>query len=100
MRPRINTPTPLISGPVFSSEVYTIHGHKDIFFYRRVEAILKTKEVAKAKQTTIVMLLNGTPFIEFKPTGKYSYIYNPNNDKKTDPYLKQLFIQKGYTIAA
>jgi len=84
----------------FGLELYTILGHKDIFFYRRVEAILKTKEVAKAKGTTIVMLLNGSPFIEFKPTGKYSYVYNPANDKKTAPYLKQLFIQKGYTIAA
>lgn len=82
----------------YGKELYTILGHKDIFFFRRVDAVLKTKEVAVSKGTSITMLLNGTPFCEFQPTGQYTYVYDPSKDKKSSPALKQLFIQKGLVL--
>lgn len=84
----------------YGKELYTILGHKDIFFYRRVEAVLKTKEVAIAKGTFIILMLNGTPFCQFEPNGSYKYVYDPTKDKKSSPALKQLFIQKRIAIAA
>lgn len=84
----------------YGKELYTILGHKDIFFYRRVEAVLKTKDVAKAKGTCITLLLNGTPFCVFQSNGSYKYVYDPSKDKKSSPALKQLFIDKRIAIAA
>jgi hypothetical protein len=97
MRPRINTTK---TAPVsqYGSEVYTIKGHREIFFYKRVEAILRTKEVAIQKRTTITMLLNGVEFAIFNKYGNYTYVYDPSKDKESSPELKQLFISKGIAV--
>lgn len=95
MRPRI---THQNIQPQYGSEVYTILGYRDIFFYKRVEAVLKTSAVAKQKGTTITMLLNNTPFCVFNKNGKYQYVYDPTKDKKSSPELKQLFRSKGIAI--
>lgn len=99
MRPRI-THSQQQAGvtPAFGSEVYTIQGHRDIFFYRRVEAVLKTQAVAKQKQTSITLLLNGVLFCRFESNGSYRYIYDPSKDKKSSPALKELFRSKGISV--
>lgn len=96
MRPRITT-TPKASCE-YGSETYTILGHKEIFFYRRVEAVLKTKEYAIKKGAKIIMLLNGVLFCQFEKNGSYKYIYDSSKDQKSSPELKQLFIQKGIAV--
>lgn len=83
---------------IYGREVYTIAGHKEIFFYRRVEAIKKTIEVAVKKKRQITMLLNNTPFCQFDSKGKYEYIYDASKDKLSSPELKQLFRDKGIAI--
>lgn len=79
-------------------EVYSILGNEDVKYFKRVEAILTTCAIAKKQLRNITILLNKTPFCQVKWNGKYTYIYNPNEDKVTSPELKQLFIAKGYAV--
>lgn len=83
---------------IYAKEVYSILDHPEIIFFRRMEAIKTTQNVAKAKRTVITITLNSVPFCKVEQTGKYTYIYNPELDNETSPRLKQMFIDRGFTV--
>lgn len=87
---------PLLS--IYAKEEYSILNHPEIIFYKRMEAIKKTQHVAKTKHTEIVILLNGTPFCQVHQDGSYTYIYNPDMDNESSPWLKEFFVERGYAI--
>lgn len=97
MRPRINQNTQSNAGR-YGSEIYTIKGVDNVYFYRRVEAIKETRAKAIKKGIQITMLLNGIKFCVFEPNGMYRYCYDSSKDRLIHPDLRQLFRNKGIAI--